>query len=82
MGLISWIILGLMVGVLARWIMPGKQAGGFIVTTLLGIGGAILGGFFGRILGVGTGPGFSLSSLAVATGGALILLYAHRALSK
>ena len=44
MGILSWIILGLIAGVLAKWIMPGKDPGGFIITTLLGIGGAFVGG--------------------------------------
>lgn len=82
MGIISWIILGLIVGVLARWIMPGEQKGGFILTVLLGIGGALVGGFLGRVLGLAPSVGFSLTSLALATGGALLLLWGHRQLSK
>lgn len=44
MSIISWIILGLLAGILAKWIMPGKDGGGFIMTTLLGIAGAVVGG--------------------------------------
>lgn len=82
MGIISWIFLGLIVGILARWIMPGEQKGGFFLTVLLGIGGALLGGFLGRFLGLGPTVGFSLGSLALATGGALLILWIHSRLSK
>lgn len=75
MGILSWAVLGLIVGVLAKWIMPGKQGGGIIMTSLLGIAGALLGGFVGSRLGVGSVTGFDLASLALAVGGALILLW-------
>jgi len=52
MGILGWIIFGLVVGALAKLVMPGKDPGGFIVTTLLGIIGALLGGFLGRLLGL------------------------------
>jgi len=74
MGILSWAILGLVVGALAKFIMPGKQGGGIIRTTLLGVAGALLGGFVGAQLGVGSVSGFNLESLALAVGGALLLL--------
>ena len=80
MGIISWVIMGLIVGVLAKWIMPGDDPGGFVVTILLGIGGAFVGGFIGSQLGLGSVTGFNLMSLALAIGGALILLYGYRLL--
>ncbi len=80
MGFLSWILLGLIVGVLAKWIMPGRDPGGLVVTILIGIGGAFVGGFLGTRLGLGDVTGFSLGSLALATGGALLLLLAHRKL--
>ena len=80
MGLLSWILLGLMVGVLAKWIMPGPDPGGLIVTILIGIAGAFVGGFLGSFLGLGGVSGFNLGSLAIATGGALLLLWGHRRL--
>ena len=80
MGLLSWIVLGLIVGVLAKLIMPGPDGGGFILTTLLGIAGAFVGGFIGSLLGLGTPAAFSLGGLALATAGALILLWGHRVL--
>lgn len=80
MGILSWLLLGLVVGVLAKWIMPGDDPGGLIVTILLGIAGAFVGGFLASFVGLGTVTGFNLGSLAVATGGALLLLFAHRKL--
>jgi uncharacterized membrane protein YeaQ/YmgE (transglycosylase-associated protein family) len=82
MGILSWIILGLIVGVLAKWIMPGKDPGGVVVTILIGIAGAFVGGFIGSFLGFGTVGGFSLRSLALATGGALLLLFVYRQLKR
>jgi len=52
MGILTWIIMGLIVGILAKWIMPGKDPGGFIVTILIGIAGAFVGGFIGSLLGL------------------------------
>ncbi|WP_417225477.1 GlsB/YeaQ/YmgE family stress response membrane protein [Amphritea sp.] len=80
MGIISWIILGLIAGMLAKWIMPGKDGGGFIITTLLGIAGAFVGGFLGSLIGFGSLDGLSLGSIVTATVGAFILLFAYRKL--
>ncbi|HSE27262.1 MAG TPA: GlsB/YeaQ/YmgE family stress response membrane protein [Gemmatimonadales bacterium] len=73
--------MGLIAGILGKWIMPGKDPGGFIVTILLGIGGALLGGWIGSMLGVGTVDSFSLGSIALAVGGALIILFLYRKFS-
>ncbi|MDT0593301.1 GlsB/YeaQ/YmgE family stress response membrane protein [Glaciecola petra] len=78
MGIISWIVLGLIAGIIAKWIMPGKDGGGFILTTLLGIAGAFVGGFVGSFLGLGEVGSFSLGSMATAVVGALILLFVYR----
>jgi len=80
MGIISWIVMGLIVGLLARFIMPGKDPQGFIITILLGIGGGLLGGYLGTVLGLGTVTGFDLKSILIATGGAIIILLIFRAL--
>jgi len=80
MGILSWILLGLVVGVLAKWIMPGPDPGGMILTILLGVAGAFVGGFVGSLLGLGSVTGFNLGSLALATAGALLLLWGHRQL--
>jgi len=78
-GILSWILLGLLCGALAKWIMPGPDGGGIFLTTGLGIAGAFLGGFLGSAL-LGSEPvtGFNLPSLGLATGGALLLLWGHR----
>jgi uncharacterized membrane protein YeaQ/YmgE (transglycosylase-associated protein family) len=80
MGFISWIILGLVVGVIAKFLMPGKDPGGFIITTLLGIAGAFVGGYIGTVLGFGSVTGFDLRSLIIAVGGAVVLLVLYRAI--
>lgn len=82
MGVFTWIFLGLVVGILSKLIMPGRDPGGFIVTTLLGIAGALLGGFIGTRLGIGTVTGFNLPSLGIAIMGAVILLIIYRLLRR
>jgi uncharacterized membrane protein YeaQ/YmgE (transglycosylase-associated protein family) len=78
MGILSWIVLGLLVGALAKWIMPGDDPGGIIVTILLGIAGAFVGGFVATRIGLGTVDGFNLGSLLIAIGGSLLLLWIYR----
>jgi len=78
MGILSWLLLGLIVGVLAKWIMPGEDPGGIFVTIGIGIAGSFIGGFVASAVGIGTTGGFSFGSIAVATGGALLLLFAYR----
>jgi uncharacterized membrane protein YeaQ/YmgE (transglycosylase-associated protein family) len=78
MGILSWILLGLVVGLLAKWIMPGPDPGGVFITILLGIAGAFVGGFIGSLLGLGSITGFNIGSLALAVVGALLLLWGHR----
>ena len=82
MGFFTSIILGLLVGALAKWIMPGKDPGGLFVTMALGIAGAMIGGFIGNQLGVGSVTGFNLPSIGLATLGAIILLIIYRVLTK
>jgi len=82
MGIISWIILGLIVGALAKFIMPGDDPGGIFVTIGIGIVGAFLGGFIGSRLGLGEVTGFNIGSIIVALGGALLLLFGYRILKK
>lgn len=74
MGVVSWIVLGLLAGMFARIIMPGRQRGGCVLTTLLGVAGALVGGLIGQLAGFGGVQTFSLASLAWATLGALVLL--------
>ncbi|MFM4702725.1 GlsB/YeaQ/YmgE family stress response membrane protein [Aeromonas bivalvium] len=80
MGFFSWIVLGLIVGILAKWIMPGKDGGGFIMTVVLGVVGAMVGGYLSTLLGMGTVTGFNLSSLIIAVAGALLVLFAYKKL--
>jgi uncharacterized membrane protein YeaQ/YmgE (transglycosylase-associated protein family) len=74
-GVLGWILFGLVVGIIAKLLMPGRDPGGFIITMLLGIVGAVLGGFIGRALGFygpGEAAGFLMSTL-----GAVILLFIY-----
>lgn len=82
MGILSWIILGLIVGILAKVIMPGKDPGGFIITIILGIAGAFIGGFIASRIGFGTVTGFDFRSLLIAVGGAVLLLIVYRMFKK
>lgn len=79
MSIIGWMLFGLIVGVVAKLLMPGRDPGGMIVTILLGIGGALVGGFLGRVLGwYGDGDpvGFIMAVI-----GAMTLLFAYRKLN-
>lgn len=82
MGILSWIVMGLIVGMLAKFFMPGKDPGGIIITILLGIGGAFIGGFIGSLLGLGTVTGFNVGSFLLAIGGAVLLLILYRFIRK
>jgi uncharacterized membrane protein YeaQ/YmgE (transglycosylase-associated protein family) len=78
MGFIVWIILGLIAGALAKFIMPGRDPGGIIVTILIGIAGALIGGFISTKLGYGVVDGLDIRSILIAVGGAIILLFLFR----
>jgi uncharacterized membrane protein YeaQ/YmgE (transglycosylase-associated protein family) len=83
MNILSWIIFGLIAGALAKWIMPGKtEPQGCVVTIILGILGAVVGGFIGTRLGMGPVSGFNLTSFGLAVGGAIILLLIYGAITK
>ncbi|WP_375056857.1 GlsB/YeaQ/YmgE family stress response membrane protein [Zobellella sp. DQSA1] len=82
MGILSWIVFGLIAGFLAKFIMPGRDGGGLILTIILGIAGAFVGGWVGTRLGFGSVTGFNLGSLFTAVIGALILLLAYRLIRK
>ena len=76
MGILSWILFGLVIGIIAKLLMPGKDPGGFIITILLGIAGALLGGFVGRAMGFygeNESAGWIISIL-----GAILLLGLYR----
>ena len=79
MGILAWIVLGLIAGAIAKAIMPGKDPGGLIVTMLIGIVGAVIGGFLGSMLfGTGGVSGVDLRSILIAVVGALVLLWIYR----
>jgi uncharacterized membrane protein YeaQ/YmgE (transglycosylase-associated protein family) len=80
-GIIGWILLGFLAGLIAKALMPGGDRGGFILTTLLGIGGALLGGFLASVLGLGDpiDEFFDLSTWVAAVVGALVILFAWNA---
>lgn len=78
MGLLTWIILGAIAGVIAKWIMPGDDPGGFIVTILLGIAGALIGGFIASAIGLGGMEGLTIGSILIAILGAILLLFLYR----
>jgi uncharacterized membrane protein YeaQ/YmgE (transglycosylase-associated protein family) len=83
MGILSWLVLGLVAGALAKWLMPGRDGGGWFTTMLLGVAGAFVGGYLGSYLGVGvTGGGLSIASIGTATAGAFVLLFVYRLIKK
>jgi uncharacterized membrane protein YeaQ/YmgE (transglycosylase-associated protein family) len=76
MGIIGWIFFGLVVGIIAKFLMPGRDPGGFVVTTLVGIAGALIGGFVGQSLGFyreGEPAGFMMAII-----GSVLLLVLYR----
>jgi uncharacterized membrane protein YeaQ/YmgE (transglycosylase-associated protein family) len=80
MGILAWILFGLVVGIIAKLLMPGRDPGGFIVTILIGIAGAVLGGFVGRAMGLygeNEAAGWLVSIL-----GAMLLLFLYRMVAR
>jgi uncharacterized membrane protein YeaQ/YmgE (transglycosylase-associated protein family) len=80
MGILGWILFGLVVGIVAKLIMPGKDPGGFIVTILIGIVGALVGGFLGRLLNLYE-PGQPAGFIG-ATLGSILLLWIYRVVTR
>lgn len=75
MGILGWIVLGLIAGAIAKLILPGRQGGGWLVTLILGVVGALLGGFIGSALfGIGLEEFWSIQTWLVAIAGAIIVL--------
>jgi uncharacterized membrane protein YeaQ/YmgE (transglycosylase-associated protein family) len=81
MGVLSWLIFGFLAGLIAKMLTPGVDARGCIVTIVVGIAGAAIGGWIGTQLGFGTIDGFDLRSLGLAVLGAVLLLLGLRAIS-
>ena len=82
MGILTWIVFGLIAGAIAKLIMPGDDPGGIIVTIILGVVGAIIGGFIGQALGLGGVQGFDIRSFGIAIVGSIVLLVGYRALRR
>lgn len=82
MGIVSWLLLGLIAGALAKFFTPGKDPSGWVVTIVLGICGALVGGFIGTQLGFGSVTGFDVRSLVIAIIGTVVLLLGYRVISK
>ncbi len=78
MGILSWIILGAIAGTIGKLIMPGNDPGGFIITIVLGIAGALVGGFIASALGFGGVNGLNIWSIVIAILGAILLLFIYR----
>jgi len=81
-GILSWLIFGLIAGVLAKAIMPGRDRSGLLFTIVLGIFGAAVGGWLGTQFGWGTIHGFDLRSLGLAVLGGMIVLALYRAITR
>ncbi|MEX9251365.1 GlsB/YeaQ/YmgE family stress response membrane protein [Pseudenterobacter timonensis] len=79
MGIIAWIVFGLIAGVIAKFLMPGRDGGGFILTCVLGVIGAVVGGWLATMFGFGGDvTGFNLQSFLVAVVGAIVVLLIFR----
>jgi uncharacterized membrane protein YeaQ/YmgE (transglycosylase-associated protein family) len=81
MGILSWIVFGLIAGAIAKLVTPGRDGGGCIITIIVGIAGALLGGWIATVLGFGGLSGFDVRSLAIAILGAVLLLILLRLIS-
>lgn len=84
MGIIGWIVLGFLAGVVAKAITPGAERVGIIFTTILGVAGALLGGFIATLLGAGDpiDEFFDISTWIAAIAGAILILFAWRAIDE
>ncbi|MGB4441339.1 MAG: GlsB/YeaQ/YmgE family stress response membrane protein [Coriobacteriia bacterium] len=82
MGILSWIVVGLIAGALAKWIMPGAQEAGIFITMVLGIVGGLLGGYVMSLIGQTGVTGFNLQTVLVATLGALVVLFVYGLIRK
>jgi len=83
MGILAWILFGLIVGALAKLLMPGNQGGGWIITIILGIVGALVGGFIAGAIGIGDdGNPWDLGTIGISVLGAIVVLLIYGALTK
>lgn len=82
MGFLSWILLGFIAGALAKFIMPGKDPGGCLITTIIGVVGAVVGGYLATMAGYGKIESFDLGGIFLATLGAIVLLIVYRVIRR
>ncbi len=83
MNIIAWIVVGIIGGFIGKALLPGKDPSGFLITMLLGIAGALLGGFLSVALGVGNGiDDFDIGTIVLAIVGTMILLFGYRLVAK
>jgi uncharacterized membrane protein YeaQ/YmgE (transglycosylase-associated protein family) len=83
MGILAWIVLGLIAGLLARFLLPGQGPEGLVITILLGIAGALVGGYLAsHLFGIEDVTGFDLRSIGLAVAGAVLLLVIYGALRR
>jgi len=80
-GILSWIIFGLIAGAIAKFLTPGRDPGGCIITIVIGVVGALLGGWLATVFGFGGISGFDIRSFVIAIGGSILLLVIWRLLS-
>ena len=81
MGILSWIVFGLIAGAVAKFLMPGRDPGGCIITIIIGVVGAVLGGWLATLLGFGGISGFDFRSFIIAVLGSIVLLILWRMIS-
>ena len=77
MGILLWVVFGLIAGAIAKFLMPGKAPGGIILTIALGIVGAVVGGFIGSLVGFGEITEFNIRSMSLAVGGGVLVLFIY-----
>ena len=82
LGILALIVLGLIAGLIAKFVMPGDDPGGPIVTILIGIAGAVIGGFNSTAIGFGDVTGINIKSIVIAARGAFVLLFVVRKLKR
>jgi uncharacterized membrane protein YeaQ/YmgE (transglycosylase-associated protein family) len=82
MNIIAWIVVGLIGGALAKFLLPGNDPGGILLTIVIGIAGALLGGFLSVALGVGNGvDDFDIGTIVLAVAGSILILLGYRAVA-
>ena len=82
MGLVTWILVGLVAGIIAKWLMPGGDVNSLLMTIVLGMVGSVVGGFLASLASIGTVSGFDLKSLVIAVGGSCLALFLFRKFGK